>query len=284
MQGGFYVKRLLITIAAVVPVLLAGAVAVAQGGGAATRTTAAAPSKLTICHKTGSSSNQWRRITVSSRATANPKSKSGKVLYGHLRHTGDAVVVGTAPCPSVAQTPAPTGTMPTRVTICHKTGSAANPYRRITISSRAVTNPNSPAGKTMRGHMRHTGDILEPGTTPCPPGTQGTQGVKLTANLQPVTGASGSGTATVTIRLGAGSLCHTLTVTGLTNVTAAHIHRGSTGAIVVPLTTPTTGSSSGCGTVAKPLLQEILSSPGDFYVNVHTSTYPGGQVQGFLTR
>ena len=277
-------KRLFIIIAATVPVLLAGAVAVAQGGGAATQAAAAAPSKVTICHKTGSSSNQFRRITVSSRATANPKSKSGKLLYGHLRHTGDAVVAGAAPCPSAQLTPAPTGTTPTKLTICHKTGSASNPYRRITVSSRAVTNPNSPAGKTARGHMRHTGDILMPGMTPCPSGTQTNQGVKLTANLQPVQGATGSGSATVTIRLGGASLCHTLTVTGLSNVTAAHIHRVSTGAIVVPLTTPTTGSSSGCGTVQKPLLQELMSSPGDFYVNVHTSTFPNGQVQGALTR
>ena len=35
---------------------------------------------------------------------ANPKSKSGHVLRGHLRHTGDAVVVGTAACPSATLT------------------------------------------------------------------------------------------------------------------------------------------------------------------------------------
>jgi hypothetical protein len=87
------VKRFLIAIAAAVPVLLAGAMVTAQGEGAATQA-AAAPSKLTICHKTGSASNQMRQITVSSRAMANPKSKSGKVLRAHLKHTGDAVVVG----------------------------------------------------------------------------------------------------------------------------------------------------------------------------------------------
>ena len=91
-------KRLLIAIAAAAPVLLAGALVTAQGEGATTRTVAA-PSKLTICHKTGSASNQFRRITVSSRAMANPKSNSGKLLRAHLKHTGDAVVVGTAACP-----------------------------------------------------------------------------------------------------------------------------------------------------------------------------------------
>ena len=276
-------KRLFIAIVAVAPVLLAGALVTAQGEGAATRA-AAAPSKLTICHKTGSTSNQWRRITVSSRAMANAKSNSGKLLRGHLRHTGDAIVAGVAACPSVSDTPAPTNTAPTRITICHKTGSTSNPYRRITVSSRAVGNPSSASGKLLRGHMRHTGDLLMPGVTPCPSGnTQTGQGVKLSANLQPVQGASGSGTASITIRVGLARLCHTLTVSGLTNVSAAHIHLGSTGAVVVPLTTPTTGTSSGCATVDRALLRQIVASPSAYYVNVHTQTFPNGQVQGTLS-
>ena len=276
-------KRLFIAIAAAVPVLLAGAVVTAQGEGAATHA-AAAPSKLTICHETGSASNPWRRITVSSLAMANPKSNSGKTLRAHLRHTGDAVVVGTAACPSASATPAPTSTPATKITICHKTGTDANPYRRITISSRAVANPSSASGKLLRGHMRHAGDLLIPGVTPCPSGTQTGQGVKLDANLQPVQGApGGSGTASLTIRIGLAQLCHTLTVSGLTNVTAAHIHLVSTGAIVVPLTTPTTGTSSGCATVERSLLQQIVRNPAAYYVNVHTQTFPNGQVQGTLS-
>jgi hypothetical protein len=276
------VKRLYVAIAVAVSVVLAGIAAVAQGHQATTQTVTP-PSKITICHKTDSESNPWRRITVSSRAWTNPKSKSGRLLRGHLRHTGDAIVVGTAACPSANLTPAPTATPATKITICHKTGSSANPYRRITISSRAVTNPNSPAGKVLRGHMRHEGDILMPGAAACPPGTAAGQ-VKFTANLQPVQGASGSGSATLTTRLGLMRLCYTLTVSGLTDVTAAHIHRVSTGAVVVPLTTPTTGTSNGCTTVEKALLKEIVQTPSAFYVNVHTQTYPDGQIQGKLTR
>ncbi|HKY12638.1 MAG TPA: CHRD domain-containing protein [Gaiellaceae bacterium] len=273
-------KRLLIAIAAAVPVLFAGVVAAAQGGEVATPTVTP-PSKITICHKTGSDSNPWRRITVSSRVMTNPNSKSGRLLRGHLRHAGDAIVVGTAACPSPTLTPAPTTTPPTKITICHKTGSTTNPYRRITVSSRAVTNPNSPAGKVLRGHMGHTGDILMPGAAACPSGTQTDQGVKLTATLAPVQGASGSGTATVTIQIGMSRLCATLTVNGLTSVTAAHIDRVSTGADVVPLTAPTTGTASGCTTVEKALLQEIVRNPDAFSVNVDASN---GQVQGRLSK
>lgn len=131
--------------------------------------------------------------------------------------------------------------------------------------------------------MSHTGDLLLPGVTPCPSGTQTGQGVKLTANLQPVQGASGSGTASLTIRIGLARLCHTLTVSGLVNVTAAHIHLVSTGAVVVPLTTPTTGTSSGCATVERALLQQIVRNPAAYYVNVHTQTFSNGQVQGTLS-
>jgi hypothetical protein len=277
------VKRLFIATLAITPLLLASIAATAQGRDA-TGATQAAPSKITICHKTGSASNPWRKVTVSSRAMTNPSSKSGKLLRGHMRHTGDAIIAGAAACPSAAATPAPTNTPASRITICHKTGSTANPYRRITVSSRAVTNPNSPAGKTLRGHMRHSGDLLLPGANACPGGTNNA-GIRMTANLQPVQGATGSGTASFRANMGAGTLCYTLTVTGLTNVTAAHIHRVSTTAIVVPLTNaPTTGTSTGCETVARDLLREIVNNPGGFYVNVHTMTFPNGQVQGTLSR
>jgi hypothetical protein len=99
-----------------------------------------------------------------------------------------------------------------------------------------------------------------------------------------VQGASGSGSATFTIRLGVMQVCHTLTVTGLTSVTAAHIHRVSTGTVVLPLSTPTTGSSSGCGTFERALLREIVQTPGAFYANVHTTSYPDGQIQGKLSK
>ncbi len=277
-------KRLLVVSLAVMPLALAGLVTVAEGRQAPANATAS-PSKLTICHKTGSASNPWRRISVSSHAATNPSSSSGKIVGAHLRHTGDVVVIGTGACPSASLTPQPTATPPAKITLCHKTGSSSNPFRRITVSSRAWTNPNSASGQTLRGHMRHSGDMLITGASACPAGTaKPGQGVKLTANLQPVTGATGSGSATVTIRLGKGELCYTLTVSGVTNVTAAHIHRASPDAIVVPLTAPTSGTSSGCVSVDKTLLQEILNNPGAFYVNVHTTAYPNGQVRGDLTK
>ena len=279
-KGGLNVKRLLIaalnTGAIVVTVLV-----VSPAGGAAN-----APSKLTICHKTSSDTNPFVRITVSSSSVN--KSSLSATLKRHFGHAGDAIVVGTGACPAPSITPTPSSTPPAKVEICHKTGSSANPYRRITVSSRAVTNPNSQSGKALRGHMRHAGDIIAPGASRCP-STSTTGGgpkvVKLTADLEPVSGATGSGAATVNITAAKSQLCFTLSVSGLgSTITAAHIHRGSTGAIVVPLTAPTTGSSSGCVTVGKALLREIVAMPGAFYVNVHTTDFPNGQVRGDLSK
>jgi hypothetical protein len=262
-------------------VLAAGAVGVA-----AAKTHKSAPEKVTICHKTGNGS--FHKITVSSRAWTAPNSSAAKALRTHMRHVGDAMVVGSAACPSSSVTPQANDQTPTKVTICHATHSKKHPFNRITVSSRAVTSPNSQPGEKLRGHAGHDGDILEPGSNPCPSGssttTGGGQAVSFSASLQPVSGAAGSGSATFTIRVAKSQLCYTLSVSNLGSpVTAAHIHRASTGGIVVPLNAPTSGSSSGCVSVDKSLLREIVASPGAFYVNVHTDAVPSGQVRGDLT-
>ena len=110
----------------------------------------------------------------------------------------------------------------------------------------------------------------------------GQTGTRITATL---TGTVGSGTFAFTV-VGAQRICYTLTATGLTGITAAHIHVKpvAPGNIVVPLAAPTDGSSSGCVKVAKALLQQILATPSNYYVNVHTTAAPAGAIQGDLTK
>ncbi|HMM41401.1 MAG TPA: CHRD domain-containing protein [Thermomicrobiales bacterium] len=97
----------------------------------------------------------------------------------------------------------------------------------------------------------------------------------------------GTGAARFTLNYGQGEICYWLSVEDIAPATAAHIHIapvGSPGPIVVPLTPPTDGSSSGCASVDRELIKAIMQSPGDYYVNVHNAEFPAGAVRGQLSK
>jgi hypothetical protein len=89
-----------------------------------------------------------------------------------------------------------------------------------------------------------------------------------------------------------GKLCYTLSVSGLQgNATAAHIHEappGVAGPIVVPLATPPASTSftdTECLTgLDHVLLRKIARHPTDYYVNVHSTVFPGGEIRGQLAK
>jgi hypothetical protein len=65
--------------------------------------------------------------------------------------------------------------------------------------------------------------------------------------------------------------------------TAAHIHAapaGVNGSVVIPLSP----IESGCGTVDRMLIKELIRNPRNYYVNVHNATFPGGAIRGQLHR
>lgn len=95
----------------------------------------------------------------------------------------------------------------------------------------------------------------------------------------------GSGTATVKVDEAKNQVCWDLTTKGLTDVVAAHIHKGAAGANgppVVPFTKPENGASKGCATAKDGVAKDIVANPGDYYVNVHTKTAPAGAIRGQL--
>jgi L-serine deaminase len=99
----------------------------------------------------------------------------------------------------------------------------------------------------------------------------------------------GSGTATITLNYGQGTVCWEITVSNITlPATAAHIHEapvGVAGPVVVPLSAPdASGSSSGCATVDRTEIKDIIQHPEEYYVNVHNADYPGGAVRGQLSK
>jgi hypothetical protein len=91
----------------------------------------------------------------------------------------------------------------------------------------------------------------------------------------------------LTLNQGQGEICYELTVSGIAPATAAHIHVGAVdnaGPVVVPLTPPTSGSSSDCASVNAELIKAIRQHPENYYVNVHNAAFPAGAVRGQLAK
>ena len=95
----------------------------------------------------------------------------------------------------------------------------------------------------------------------------------------------GTGTASFTFNRGQGEVCFWLSVSNIAPATAAHIHRAGTdvaGPVVIPLTAPTSGTSSGCISADRELIKDISKNPQDYYVNVHNPEFPMGAVRAQL--
>ena len=171
------------------------------------------------------------------------------------------------------------GQKPAKLTICHRTLSTERPTVTLKISERA-----------WKAHEQH-GDTQNSCQGGEPRGA-----TRLDSTLAAVSTATGSGTAVVDVRLKKNSaqVCYTLNVTGVDS-TAAHIHTFAAqtipiggqsfaaNGIVVPLKTPNAkGMARGCAKTSLAVGQALLENPGAFYVNVHSASFPGGQVQGPL--
>ena len=180
--------------------------------------------------------------------------------------------------------------------VCHKADE--NRYVAIRVTSRAQ----------LRGHVRH-GDIVAGvsqtratarafcrGLTITP--TRG--GQRVDATLAPVSSAlTGSGSFTFRAAQGRETLCWRMTIQNLAtsagSVNAAHIHgpRPSTD-IFIPITLSPTqltamntslaagqpATATGCENVDRAKVRPLLRNLDDFYVNVHTTVFPAGALQG----
>lgn len=97
----------------------------------------------------------------------------------------------------------------------------------------------------------------------------------------------GTGTATITLNPGQSEVCFELAVANIAPATAAHIHKapeGVPGPVVVGLTPPTSGSSTGCVSAARELISDIIQTPSAYYINVHNADFPAGAVRGQLSK
>jgi hypothetical protein len=109
---------------------------------------------------------------------------------------------------------------------------------------------------------------------------------KLSGKSEAPTKGDADGKGTATVKVKGRQVCWTLTWSKIGSPVMAHIHKGAkgqAGAVVVPLFTAAPGKHSGCKTVTSSLAKDIVKHYEDYYVNIHTTAFPGGAIRGQLS-
>ena len=106
-------------------------------------------------------------------------------------------------------------------------------------------------------------------------------------NEVPPVASDGSGYGYFTLSADMTALYFRVKVSDLDDITLSHIHEapaGSNGGVEFPLFTggppPFDEDNPVSGTLNPTLIQVAALLAGDFYVNVHTTTHPGGEIRG----
>jgi hypothetical protein len=101
----------------------------------------------------------------------------------------------------------------------------------------------------------------------------------------------GAGTVGVLVIPTKNTICYDFKVEKITlPAAAAHIHKAApdaAGPVVVPFASApgADGTSRGCViNVPADIISGILTTPADYYVNVHTSDFGGGAIRGQLAK
>ena len=104
---------------------------------------------------------------------------------------------------------------------------------------------------------------------------------------------NGSGSATITLDPSADTVCFELDWQRIRGPVAAHIHRGATGVAgpvrvllfetEVPLPSTIKGVHGCVRDVNSDLIDRIIATPDNFYVNIHNRPFPNGAIRGQLS-
>lgn len=146
--------------------------------------------------------------------------------------------------------------------------------KSTTSSSSASTPPATASTPAKKPHRR-----------PAVPSR--TYHVKMSGTAEVPKGApKGSGGAVVALHGRTLQVCWRFAhLRGFTGPTFAHIHqggRGTSGPIVVPLSTSLKFHNRGCVKASAAVIKAIEHNPHGYYVNIHSKKYPGGAVRAQL--
>lgn len=117
---------------------------------------------------------------------------------------------------------------------------------------------------------------------------QGAPAIPLNTGQETPAPTEGGAHGSFSYEIDGNELCYTLEASGLSSpAVAAHIHigpRNVAGGVVVPLMVEnaTSFEVEDCTTAAPAVLAQIEANPKRYYVNVHTSTNPPGEIRGQL--
>lgn len=105
------------------------------------------------------------------------------------------------------------------------------------------------------------------------------------ATETPANASVSTGTSTVALSDDLSRIAYFLSVTGALTPTMSHIHAGAVGVagpVIFPLSTAFNPGDivSGTSAITADQVQTLLS--GDYYVNVHSTDFPGGELRGQL--
>jgi hypothetical protein len=95
---------------------------------------------------------------------------------------------------------------------------------------------------------------------------------------------TGSGIVVLHMNAGKRTVCWTFEkVKGIDKPLVSHIHKGGSGA-AGPVVVPLGGAfkMKGCTTTTASVAKAIVAKPGGYYVNIHTTKFPGGAIRGQL--
>jgi hypothetical protein len=147
-----------------------------------------------------------------------------------------------------------------KVTLCHHTGSATNPYVEITVNFNSIED-----AKSAKGHLEHDGDIIPPYTYTDPQGTfsfpgQGDQDV-LANGCNPVVTTTTTTTTTPTTTTTETTPTTTTTTTTPTPTTTTTTTTGTTTETTGTTTVGTTTTTPATTTVGTPTTPATPKKP-----------------------